>query len=453
MSIQTLIEHGPFIAGAAEPLSGEHARSSTRARASSSGASPSATARGRRPRGACRARGAARVGPARLRRPRQGHPRVRGGLRGARRRAYADPRRRAGQDDPRGQDRAAQGRRHARALRRAVAPGARDQRPQRRPRRRRRACCAARSASSPRSCRGTSRRRCCATSSARRSWPATRSWPSPRTRRRSRRCGWPRSSTRPGCRRACSTCCPARGSVVGEALVAPPARAQGRLHRLDADRRAGRRARRGRLQARDARARRLRPDDHLRRRRPRRPPPAPPPWAASTTAARRAWRSSACTSSSRSPTRSSRRSRPRPSGCGSASAATPTASSARCTPRASASELERQIAECGGEIVAGGGRPEGLDTGWFHEPTVVVEPGRDSPMAREEVFGPALPIWRVKDLDEAIELANDSPFGLGSSRVDARPGHAPSAPPPSSTAATRGSTRARRSTTSCRSAA
>ena len=36
-------------------------------------------------------------------------------------------------------------------------------------------------------------------------------------------------------------------------------------------------------------------------------------------------------------------------------------------------------------------------------------------MAREEVFGPALPIWRVRDMDEALALANDSPFGLGSS--------------------------------------
>ncbi len=78
-------------------------------------------------------------------------------------------------------------------------------------------------------------------------------------------------------------------------------------------------------------------------------------------------------------------------------------------------ELERQIAESGGEIVAGGKRPDGLETGWFHEPTVVVEPRKDSPMAHEEVFGPALPIWRVADMDEALTLANDSPFGLGSS--------------------------------------
>jgi acyl-CoA reductase-like NAD-dependent aldehyde dehydrogenase len=77
-------------------------------------------------------------------------------------------------------------------------------------------------------------------------------------------------------------------------------------------------------------------------------------------------------------------------------------------------QLDRTL-ERGGEVLVGGGRPEGLDSGFFHEPTVVVEPPRDSPMATEEVFGPALPIWRVKDLDEALELSNASPFGLGSS--------------------------------------
>ncbi|HXO06401.1 MAG TPA: aldehyde dehydrogenase family protein [Solirubrobacteraceae bacterium] len=81
--------------------------------------------------------------------------------------------------------------------------------------------------------------------------------------------------------------------------------------------------------------------------------------------------------------------------------------------------FERQVAESvagGGEVLAGGGRPDdpALANGWFYSPTVVLEPPKDSPMAREEVFGPALPIWRVKDLDEAIELANDTPFGLGS---------------------------------------
>lgn len=82
--------------------------------------------------------------------------------------------------------------------------------------------------------------------------------------------------------------------------------------------------------------------------------------------------------------------------------------------------LERQVGDsvaAGGELLTGGDRPEdpALARGHFFRPTVVLEPPHDSPMAREEVFGPALPIWRVRDLDEAIERANDSPFGLGSS--------------------------------------
>jgi len=77
----------------------------------------------------------------------------------------------------------------------------------------------------------------------------------------------------------------------------------------------------------------------------------------------------------------------------------------------------RRTLDRGGQVAAGGGRPPGehLSDGWFHEPTVVLEPPHDSPMATEEVFGPALPIWRVRDLDDAIGRANASPFGLGSS--------------------------------------
>jgi acyl-CoA reductase-like NAD-dependent aldehyde dehydrogenase len=81
-----------------------------------------------------------------------------------------------------------------------------------------------------------------------------------------------------------------------------------------------------------------------------------------------------------------------------------------------AGQLQRTLAG-GGELTAGGAPPEDpeLADGFFFMPTVVVDPPDDAPMATEEVFGPALPIWRVRDLDEAIERANASPFGLGSS--------------------------------------
>ena len=82
--------------------------------------------------------------------------------------------------------------------------------------------------------------------------------------------------------------------------------------------------------------------------------------------------------------------------------------------------MQRQLdagVAAGGEVIVGGGPPDdpALADGWFFSPTVVVEPPRDSPLAQEEVFGPVLPVWRVKDFDEAMQRANDSPFGLGSS--------------------------------------
>jgi acyl-CoA reductase-like NAD-dependent aldehyde dehydrogenase len=77
----------------------------------------------------------------------------------------------------------------------------------------------------------------------------------------------------------------------------------------------------------------------------------------------------------------------------------------------------RRTLDAGGALATGGGPPDDPDLadGFFYMPTVVVDPPHDSPMATEEVFGPALPIWRVSDLDEAIERANASQFGLGSS--------------------------------------
>ncbi|MGA2925637.1 MAG: aldehyde dehydrogenase family protein [Solirubrobacteraceae bacterium] len=81
-----------------------------------------------------------------------------------------------------------------------------------------------------------------------------------------------------------------------------------------------------------------------------------------------------------------------------------------------AGQVQRTL-DAGGKLTAGGGAPvePELADGFFYMPTVVVDAPHDAPMATEEVFGPALPVWRVRDLDEAIERANASQFGLGSS--------------------------------------
>jgi succinate-semialdehyde dehydrogenase/glutarate-semialdehyde dehydrogenase len=79
-------------------------------------------------------------------------------------------------------------------------------------------------------------------------------------------------------------------------------------------------------------------------------------------------------------------------------------------------QVERTLA-MGGDLLCGGSPPDDpeLANGFFYSPTVIADPPHDSPMATEEVFGPALPIWRVRDLDEAIERSNASQYGLGSS--------------------------------------
>ena len=73
--------------------------------------------------------------------------------------------------------------------------------------------------------------------------------------------------------------------------------------------------------------------------------------------------------------------------------------------------------EDGATLLCGGGRAsgEGLDNGYFVEPTVFDHVTPDMRIAREEIFGPVLSILRVKDLEEALVVANDCEYGLSSS--------------------------------------
>jgi aldehyde dehydrogenase (NAD+) len=66
----------------------------------------------------------------------------------------------------------------------------------------------------------------------------------------------------------------------------------------------------------------------------------------------------------------------------------------------------------GGRIVAGGGRPAGLERGWFIEPTVFVGLDNSSTVAQEEIFGPVVVVIPHDGIDHAIELANQSDYGL-----------------------------------------
>ena len=73
----------------------------------------------------------------------------------------------------------------------------------------------------------------------------------------------------------------------------------------------------------------------------------------------------------------------------------------------------------GAKILTGGQRVkfEGdLARGHFYEPTVLADIPKDSPAFRDEIFGPVASLFRVSTIDEAIELANATTFGLGSAR-------------------------------------
>jgi aldehyde dehydrogenase (NAD+) len=81
----------------------------------------------------------------------------------------------------------------------------------------------------------------------------------------------------------------------------------------------------------------------------------------------------------------------------------------------------------GAELVTGGlGRPEHLNRGYFVRPTVFAGVCNDMTIAREEIFGPVLAILPYRDEEDAISIANDTPYGLGAYVQSSDPAHAQS---------------------------
>ena len=89
-----------------------------------------------------------------------------------------------------------------------------------------------------------------------------------------------------------------------------------------------------------------------------------------------------------------------------------------CGPLISARQRERvegyldSAAADGGTFACGGGRPADRDTGFFIEPTVIAGLDNNAKAAREEIFGPVLTVIAHDGDDDAVRIANDSPYGL-----------------------------------------
>ncbi|HEY9303271.1 MAG TPA: aldehyde dehydrogenase family protein [Mycobacterium sp.] len=96
----------------------------------------------------------------------------------------------------------------------------------------------------------------------------------------------------------------------------------------------------------------------------------------------------------------------------------PTDADVQMGPLISAAQLQRVAAHVnralddGAKVVTGGGRPAGLDTGFYFEPTILTEVTPDATIAQEEVFGPVLSVLRYHDDDDAVRIANNSQYGL-----------------------------------------
>jgi betaine-aldehyde dehydrogenase len=68
--------------------------------------------------------------------------------------------------------------------------------------------------------------------------------------------------------------------------------------------------------------------------------------------------------------------------------------------------------EEGAKVAIGGGRPAGVDKGWYVEPTVFVDVDNKMRIAQEEIFGPVVAVIPYEDEADAVRIANDSSYGL-----------------------------------------
>jgi acyl-CoA reductase-like NAD-dependent aldehyde dehydrogenase len=80
--------------------------------------------------------------------------------------------------------------------------------------------------------------------------------------------------------------------------------------------------------------------------------------------------------------------------------------------------VEHQVDEAvrsGARILIGGSRPEEFERGFFYNPAVIVNVNHSMELMREETFGPVIPLMPYERFEDAIQLANDTQYGLGAS--------------------------------------
>lgn len=84
--------------------------------------------------------------------------------------------------------------------------------------------------------------------------------------------------------------------------------------------------------------------------------------------------------------------------------------------RAQLERIEQVVAESaaqGAVVRTGGRRPDGFDSGWYYEPTIISCQDQNTPSTQIELFGPVMSVLRFDDEPQGVELANDTRFGLG----------------------------------------